>query len=75
MTKSNLEFRKIPSLKYLYEISEDGRIMRNAKSKKQIAIRLDTHHSQPGYYAAWTYALLSRDRLFNALCPVFSYLA
>lgn len=29
------EFRKIPSLKFLYEISEDGRIFRNVKSKKQ----------------------------------------
>ena len=62
MTKSNLEFRKIPSLKYLYEISEDGRIMRNVKSKKQIAIRLDTHHSHPGYYAAWTCCTLNGVR-------------
>ncbi len=62
MQKTNLEFRKIPSLKYLYEISEDGRIMRNAKSKKQIAIRLDTHHSQPGYYAAWTCCTLNGVR-------------
>lgn len=62
MNESNLEFRKIPSLKYLYEISEDGRIMRNVKSKKQIAIRIDTHHSYPGYYAAWTYALLDGER-------------
>lgn len=30
------EFRKIPSLKFLYEISEDGRIFRNVKSKKII---------------------------------------
>lgn len=62
MNESNLEFRKIPSLKYLYEISEDGRILRNVKSKKQLAIRLDTHHSRPGYYAAWTYALLDGER-------------
>lgn len=62
MNESNLEFRKIPSLKYLYEIREDGRVMRNVKSKKQIAIRLDTHHSHPGYYAAWTYALLDGER-------------
>lgn len=62
MIKSNLEFRKIPSLKYLYEISEDGRIMRNVKSKKQIAIRLDTHHSQPGYYVAWTCCTLNGVR-------------
>lgn len=62
MNESNLEFRKIPSLKYLYEIREDGRVMRNVKSKKQIAIRLDTYHSHPGYYAAWTYALLDGER-------------
>ena len=62
MTKSNLEFRKIPSLNYLYEISEDGRIMRNVKSKKQIVIRLDTHHSHPGYYAAWTCCTLNGVR-------------
>ena len=42
VTNSNLEnhkkivFRKIPSLQFLYEISEDGRIFRNVKSKKQL---------------------------------------
>ena len=51
---SNLEFRKIPSLKFLYEISEDGRIVRNVKSKKQLRIVLDKHHSKKGYYAFWT---------------------
>lgn len=35
-TNSNLEMRKIKSLYFLYEISEDGRIIRNVKSKKQI---------------------------------------
>lgn len=30
----NVEFRKIKSLYFLYEISEDGRIFRNVKSKK-----------------------------------------
>lgn len=30
------EIRKIASLKFLYEISEDGRIFRNVKSKKQL---------------------------------------
>ena len=33
-----MEFRKIKSLKYLYEISEDGRIFRNIKSKKQLKL-------------------------------------
>lgn len=42
----NLEMRKIPSLKFLYEISEDGRIFRNVKSKKQ----LRQHKSNQGYW-------------------------
>lgn len=33
-----MEFRKIKSLKFLYEISEDGRIFRNIKSKKQLRL-------------------------------------
>ena len=43
------EFRKIPSLKFLYEVSEDGRIFRNVKSKKQNKIIIDYHHSTTGY--------------------------
>lgn len=39
--KSNLEFRKVPSLDFLYEVSEDGRFLRNVKSKKYIKIFLD----------------------------------
>lgn len=46
MNKSNLEFRKIPSLKFLYEISEDGRYLRNIKSKKYLL----PHMSNSGYY-------------------------
>lgn len=45
----NREFRKIPSLKFLYEVSEDGRIFRNVKSKKQNKIIVDHHHSSSGY--------------------------
>ena len=45
----NREFRKIPSLKFLYEVSEDGRIFRNVKSKKQSKIIVDYHHSPAGY--------------------------
>ena len=45
----NREFRKIPSLKFLYEVSEDGRIFRNVKSKKQNKIIVDYHHSPAGY--------------------------
>ena len=47
---ANLEFRKIKSLRYLYEINENGTIFRNVKSKKQNKIVLDTHHSKTGYY-------------------------
>ena len=43
------EFRKIPSLNFLYEVSEDGRIFRNVKSKKQNKIIVDYHHSPAGY--------------------------
>lgn len=43
------EFRKIPSLKFLYEVSEDGRVFRNVKSKKQNKIIVDYHHAEKGY--------------------------
>lgn len=49
----NLEFRKIKSLLFLYEVSEDGKYLRNVKSKKYIKIFFDTHHSQKGYYACF----------------------
>ena len=44
----NLEFRKIPSLKFLYEINSNGTIMRNVKSKKRNLIKCDKHHSTTG---------------------------
>lgn len=50
---SNLEFRKIKSVDFLYEVNENGTILRNVKSKKQIKIFLDTHYSKSGYYAAF----------------------
>lgn len=34
MQKANLEFRKIPSLKFLYEVNANGTIFRNARSKR-----------------------------------------
>lgn len=52
-TNSNLEFRKIKSTGYLYEINENGTIFRNVKSKKQNKIRLDMHHSKKGYYVTF----------------------
>lgn len=52
-TNTNLEFRKVPSLLFLYEISEDGRYLRNIKSKKYLSIKLDRHHSKAGYYTVF----------------------
>ena len=46
-------FRKIKSLQYLYEINGDGTILRNVKSKKQLKIFLDFHHSKSGYYTSF----------------------
>lgn len=54
-SNSNLEFRKIKSLNYLYEINENGTILRNVKSKKQLKIKLDTHHSDYGYYVTFVH--------------------
>lgn len=51
MNNSNLEFRKIPSLDLLYEINENGTILRNVKSKKQIKIYLDYRYSKGRFYA------------------------
>lgn len=50
---SNLEFRKIPSLQFLYEVNSNGTIFRNVKSKKQLLIKLDYHHSKAGYYCTF----------------------
>ena len=50
---SNLEFRKIKSLQFLYEVNSNGTIFRNVKSKKQSRIVLDMHHSNTGYYFTW----------------------
>lgn len=54
-TNSNLEFRKIKSLNYLYEVNENGTIFRNVKSKKQSLIKLDMHHSKTGYYTTFVH--------------------
>lgn len=50
------EFRKIPSLDNLYEISADGEIFRNVKTQKLSKIHIDYHHSLLGYkYVFLTY--------------------
>lgn len=56
IAQSNLEsdeFRKVKSLDFLYEINQNGTIFRNVKSKKQLKITLDFHHSEKGYYFVW----------------------
>lgn len=52
---ANLEFRKIPSLDFLYEVNENGTVFRNVKSKKQLKIKLDFHHSKDGYYVTFVH--------------------
>lgn len=52
---SNREFRKIKSLNFLYEINSNGTIIRNIKSKKQLKIKLDKHHSKAGYYVTFVH--------------------
>lgn len=45
---ANLEFRKVPSLDFLYEVSEDGRFLRNVKSKKyMMAVKKDSDYVFP----------------------------
>lgn len=55
MNNSNLEFRKVKSLNFLYEVNENGTIFRNVKSKKQLKIKLDFHHSEQGYYVTFVH--------------------
>jgi len=55
INNSNLEFRKIKSLNFLYEINSNGTIFRNVKSKKQNKIKLDMHHSKTGYYVTFVH--------------------
>lgn len=47
-TNHEAKFRVIPSTKFLYEITGDGRILRNVKSKKQVKM----HFTKDGYVYA-----------------------
>lgn len=47
-TNHEAKFRVIPSTKFLYEITGDGRILRNVKSKKQVRM----HFDKDGYVCA-----------------------
>ena len=48
--KANLEFRRIPSLKFLYEVNEDGTIFRNARSKRCLKCYKHSHNSKTEYW-------------------------
>ena len=58
MSNSNLEFRKIPSLKFLYEVNCDGTIFRNARSKRCLTCRKHSHNSKSEYW----YTLVQIDK-------------
>lgn len=47
---SNLEFRKIPSLFFLYEVNSNGTIIRNVKSKRHLKIFKKSHNSKTEYW-------------------------
>ena len=50
MSTSNLEFRKIPSLKFLYEVNCDGTIFRNSRSKRVRKCYKQAHNSKTEYW-------------------------
>lgn len=55
MSNSNLEvniqeFRKIPSLHFLYEVNSNGTIIRNVKSKRRLKIFKKSHNSKTEYW-------------------------
>lgn len=47
MHRANLEFRKVPSMQFLYEVNSNGTVVRNVKSKRHLAISID--HKKGGY--------------------------
>ena len=50
MQTANLEFRKIPSLYFLYEVNCDGTIIRNVKSKRHLKCFRKIHNSKTEYW-------------------------
>lgn len=47
---SNREFRKIPSLQFLYEVNDNGTIIRNVKSKRHLKLFKKFHNSATQYW-------------------------
>lgn len=75
MSNSNLEFRKIPSLKFLYEVNSNGTIFRNVKSKKQSKIKLDMHHSEKGYYTTFVHIGGRKPDAYTKRIPIHRVVA
>ena len=50
MSDSNLEFRKIPSLQFLYEVNSNGTVIRNVKSKRHLKCFKKSHNSNTEYW-------------------------
>ena len=50
MQSANLEFRKIPSLQFLYEVNGDGTVIRNVKSKRHLKCFKKSHNSKTEYW-------------------------
>ena len=48
--RNDLEFRKIPSLKFLYEVNCDGTIFRNARSKRCKKCYKQAHNSKTEHW-------------------------
>lgn len=47
---TNREFRKIPTLEYLYEVNDNGTCIRNVKSKRPLKCFRQTHNSNTEYW-------------------------
>ena len=47
---ANLEFRKIPSLQFLYEVNSNGTVIRNVKSKRHLKLFKKSHNSNTQYW-------------------------
>ena len=47
---ANLEFRKIPSLQFLYEVNSNGTVIRNVKSKRHLKLFKKSHNSKTQYW-------------------------
>lgn len=64
MQKANLEFRKIPSLGFLYEVNCDGTKIRNARSKRCLKCYKQSHNSKTEYWVTVVFIGRKRRKVF-----------